>query len=102
MSARTCQLCGKPLSRLWVGGGDDFCSREHRNQYRIRRSMDQLQEAHKVSTLMRRREQPKPMARASHEGYVIARPANAPVMRLNGWRLPPTLPPLKCEVKTAM
>ena len=36
MTARTCQLCGKPLSRLRVGGDGDFCSREHRNQHRLR------------------------------------------------------------------
>jgi len=56
MSARTCQLCGRPLSRIWVGAGGDFCSREHRNQYGLRLGMDRLQEANKVATLMRRRE----------------------------------------------
>ena len=61
MSARTCQLCGKPLSRIWVGAGGDFCSREHRNQYRLRLGMDRLQEANKVATLMRRRENLKPV-----------------------------------------
>jgi hypothetical protein len=43
MSARTCLLCGKPLSRIWVGAGD-FCSREHGNQYRLKRGMDRLTE----------------------------------------------------------
>ena len=62
MSARTCQLCGKPLSRIWVGSGDDFCSREHRNQYRLRKGMDRLLEDNKVATLMRRREQLKPLS----------------------------------------
>ena len=66
MSTRTCQLCGKPLSRIWVGAGGDFCSREHRNQYRLRLGMDRLQEANKVATLMRRRENPKPI----QPGYV--------------------------------
>ncbi len=56
MSARTCQLCGRPLSRIWVGAGGDFCSREHRSQYGLRLGMDRLQEANKVATLMRRRE----------------------------------------------
>ena len=62
MNARTCQLCGKPLSRIWVGAGEDFCSREHRNQYRLRRGMDRLLEANKVASLMRRRENPKPLS----------------------------------------
>jgi len=64
MNGRTCLLCGKPLSRLWVGAGEDFCSREHRNQYRLRRGMDRLLEANKVANLMRRRENPKPISRA--------------------------------------
>lgn len=58
MSVRTCQLCGKPLGRIRAAAGD-FCSREHRNQFRLRRSMDQLLEANKVASLMRRRENPK-------------------------------------------
>src|ERR1035438_5378774 len=60
MSGRTCQLCGKPLSRIWTGGGD-YCSREHRNQHRLRLGMDRLQEANKVASLMRRRENLKPI-----------------------------------------
>ena len=59
MNARTCQLCGKPLSRLRVGGDGDFCSREHRNQHRLRAGMDRLEEANKVTSLMRRREYPR-------------------------------------------
>ena len=58
MSVRTCQFCGKPLSRIWTGGGD-YCSREHRNQHRLRLGMDRLVEANKVASLMRRRESPK-------------------------------------------
>ena len=61
MNPRTCLLCGKPLSRIWVGAGEDFCSREHRNQYRLRRGMDRLLEANKVANLIRRRELPKSM-----------------------------------------
>lgn len=61
MSARTCQLCGKPLGRIRVGAGEDFCSREHRNQYRLRQGMDRLQEANKVANVMRRREQLRPL-----------------------------------------
>ncbi|PWU10088.1 MAG: hypothetical protein C5B51_05020 [Terriglobia bacterium] len=61
MSAKACQLCGKPLSRMRVGSDGDFCSREHRNQFRLRKGMDRLQEANKVANLMRRRENPKQM-----------------------------------------
>jgi hypothetical protein len=56
MNARSCQLCGKPLSRLRVGGDGDFCSKEHRNQFRLRAGMDRLVEVNKVASLMRRRE----------------------------------------------
>jgi hypothetical protein len=64
MNARCCQLCGKPLSRLRVGGDGDFCSREHRNQHRLRRGMDRLEEANKVTSLMRRRENPRHISAA--------------------------------------
>ena len=63
MSVRSCLLCGRALSR-WSGSGDEFCSREHRNQYRLRRSMDRLQEANQVATVMRRRENPRPLKAA--------------------------------------
>src|SRR5581483_4409920 len=59
MSVKTCQLCGKALSRMRVGSDGDFCSREHRNQFRLRKGMDRLMEANKVASLMRRRENPK-------------------------------------------
>ena len=59
MPAKTCLLCGKTLVFIRVGAGGDFCSREHRNQYRLRRGMDCLAEANKVATLARRRETPK-------------------------------------------
>lgn len=58
-------MCGKPLSRIWVGAGDDFCSREHGNQYRLKRGMDRLTEANKISSLMRRRENPRLITTAS-------------------------------------
>src|SRR5579863_3134981 len=64
MTGRTCQLCGKPLSRFSVGSGGDFCSREHRNQFRLRLGMDRLQEANKVASLMRRRENARPFPAA--------------------------------------
>jgi hypothetical protein len=59
MAARTCLLCGKPLSRIRAGTSEDFCSQEHRNQYRLRQGMDRLLEANKVASVMRRRENPK-------------------------------------------
>lgn len=85
MSARTCQLCGKPLSRIWVGADGDFCSREHRNQYRLRLGMDRLLEANKVASLMRRRENPRPISPAqlmcdsaiSHRGFFQAKTSSA-------------------------
>lgn len=61
MSAKACQLCGKPLSRIRVGAEGDFCSREHRNQFRLRQGMGRLQEANQVATVMRRRENLKPL-----------------------------------------
>jgi hypothetical protein len=64
MNARTCLLCGKSLGRIWVGAGDDFCSREHGNQYRLKRGMDRLTETNKISSLMRKRENPKPITAA--------------------------------------
>src|SRR3954454_5836312 len=65
MAARTCMLCGKALSRIWAGNGEGFCSREHRNQYRLRRGMDRLLEANKVANVMRRRENPRQIPTAS-------------------------------------
>src|SRR5215467_2155862 len=59
MSVKSCQLCGKPLGRLWAGGDGEFCSKEHRSQYRLRRGMDRLVEVNKVANLMRRREAAK-------------------------------------------
>src|SRR5438067_12564865 len=59
MSVKTCQLCGKPLSRLRVGADPEFCSKEHRNQFRLRKGMDRLVEVNKVSSLLRRRESPR-------------------------------------------
>jgi len=50
-----------------VGAGGDFCSREHRNQYGLRLGMDRLQEANKVATLMRRRENLKTVVPAQAE-----------------------------------
>jgi hypothetical protein len=59
--SKNCLLCQKPLSRIRVGGGEDFCSREHRNQYRLRQGMNRLTEANKVANVMRRRENPRPI-----------------------------------------
>src|SRR5215471_11659059 len=65
MNARACQLCGKPLSRLRVGGDGDFCSKDHRNQFRLRAGMDRLVEVNKVASLMRRRESARPILPSS-------------------------------------
>ncbi|MDR3699516.1 MAG: hypothetical protein P4L56_07770 [Candidatus Sulfopaludibacter sp.] len=76
MNGRTCQLCGKPLSRIWAGGGGDFCSREHRNQYRLRCGMDTLLEANKHASLMRRRDTPRqfPLAQLQSNSAAETRP----------------------------
>src|ERR1017187_6793000 len=95
MNARTCLLCGKPLSRIWVGAGEDFCSREHRNQYRLRRGMDRLLEANKVASLMRRREQPKPIAAVLQAGTAAARGADSAPIRLSGSGTKPQYPASK-------
>ncbi|MGA3020222.1 MAG: hypothetical protein ABSF62_24135, partial [Bryobacteraceae bacterium] len=96
MNARTCQLCGKPLSRFAVGSGGDFCSREHRNQYRLRLGMDRLMEANKVASLMRRRENAKQISaeflltdcNIAPRSYPPARiPAQSPSM--NGFKPTP-------------
>src|ERR1039458_9594798 len=77
MTGRTCQLCGKPLSRFTVGSGGDFCSREHRNQFRLRLGMDRLLEANKVASLMRRRENAKtiPASQLARDSTVLPRAA---------------------------
>jgi len=74
MNAKNCLSCGRPLGRIRVGAGGDFCSREHRNQYRLRRGMDCLTEANKVSTLARRRENPKPLFAGAAPGTAKAAP----------------------------
>jgi hypothetical protein len=77
MNGRNCQLCGKPLSRFTVGSGGEFCSREHRNQFRLRLGMDRLLEANKVASLMRRRENAKaiPAAKLASDCKVLPRSA---------------------------
>src|SRR5580704_9328202 len=81
MNGRTCQLCGKPLSRFTVGSGGDFCSREHRNQFRLRLGMDRLQEANKVASLMRRRENAKPIPASQLTSDFKVLPRMAPPMQ---------------------
>src|SRR6476620_2989075 len=76
MAARTCLLCGKTLSRIWADKGEDFCSREHRNQYRLRRGMDRLIEANKVANVMRRRENPRQISTASLRSTGPSAPRN--------------------------
>jgi hypothetical protein len=82
MNGRTCQLCGKALSRFSVGSGGDFCSREHRNQFRLRLGMDRLMEANKVASLMRRRENAKtiPASQLARDTKVL--PRVAPLLRM--------------------
>src|SRR4051794_4653358 len=75
MAARTCLFCGKPLSRIFAGAGEDFCTREHRNQYRLRKGMDRLHEANKVASVIRRRESPRqiPLEQLRADGEVAPR-----------------------------
>jgi hypothetical protein len=54
MSGVTCQFCGKPLWRIRRGSDGDFCSREHRNQYKLRMGLTHLAEAEKVSSARRK------------------------------------------------
>jgi hypothetical protein len=82
MTGRTCQLCGKPLSRFTVGSGGDFCSREHRNQFRLRLGMDRLLEANKVASLMRRRENAKTIPAAQLASDCKVLPRVSPHLRL--------------------
>jgi len=82
MTGRTCQLCGKPLSRFAVGSGGDFCSREHRNQFRLRLGMDRLVEANKVASLMRRRENAKTIPAAQLASDCKSLPRVSPPLRL--------------------
>jgi len=76
MAIKTCRLCGRPLSRIRVGGDEDFCSREHRNQFRLRNSMGRLLEANKVANVMRRRETLRqiPVAQLQYPVEMKARP----------------------------
>src|SRR5690348_3207790 len=78
MSTKTCQLCGKALGRR---GDGDFCSSEHRNQFRLRRGMDRLEEANKVASLMRRRENPRaiPASQLVAAGACVPRASTDPV-----------------------
>ena len=104
MSVKTCQLCGKPLGRM-RGADGEFCSREHRNQFRMRQGLDRLEEANKVASLMRRRENLKPIpttqlaAGTAAESRAVVTPAQYPT------RTPedgfPHLNPLLFEVRVA-
>jgi hypothetical protein len=90
MPAKTCLHCGKPLVFIRVGAGGDYCSREHRNQYQLRRGMDCLAEANKVATLARRRETPKALFGEAASGSSGAEPRSfseaAPFALLAGLR----------------
>ena len=102
MSAKTCQLCGKPLSKIWIGAGE-FCSREHRNQYRMRRGMDRLLEANQVASLLRRRETPKAISPdrppadaeprlADHTQVRLSASPDAIAVPASGWAPTVTIP----------
>ena len=94
MSVRTCQLCGKALGRFAVGSGGDFCSREHRNQYRLRLGMDRLLEASKVANLMRRRENMKLLTAGKlATDYNVAPRCYPHAQRANGPAMVNALPP---------
>jgi hypothetical protein len=67
-----------------VGAGDDFCSREHGNQYRLKRGMDRLTETNKISSLMRRRESPRPIISASVPLNAAASHRDFPEVRILG------------------
>src|SRR3954454_7923272 len=104
MAARTCMLCGKALSRIWAGNGEGFCSREHRNQYRLRRGMDRLLEAGKVANVMRRRENPRQIPTeslrstgpASQRGFYEPRPPRE--LPDAGFAPPPIRPALQSRL----
>jgi hypothetical protein len=93
MSLRTCLLCGKPLSRIWSGSSEEFCSREHRNQYRLRQGMDRLLESTRVSNVMRRRELPMTVAQpAGPAGSDSARLAESRGIRVRSHNPKPMIP----------
>ncbi len=79
MAVKMCRLCGRPLSRIRVGGDEEFCSREHRNQFRLRSSMGRLLEANKVASVMRRRETLRqiPVTQLLHSAEMETRPGIA-------------------------
>jgi len=99
MKSSSCLLCGQPLSRIRVGGGEDFCSREHRNQYRLCRGMDRLSDAHKISTVIRRREVPKPLSQPF--GWRAGEPRMAEARRILETRKP-ALRPIVSRLITGM
>ena len=103
MNGRTCQLCGKALSRFTVGSGGDFCSREHRNQFRLRLGMDRLVEANKVANLMRRRENAKSIPASQLVRDSKVSPRVAPLLRMP-MRQPDVRPmrPLAAALPTPM
>jgi hypothetical protein len=99
MNAKTCQLCGKPLGRIRVGADGDFCSREHRNQYRLRQGMDRLTEANKMASLMRRSEQPKPINPGPVVGKTAAHAAEPQQLKIDA---PPNIPTVRWKPSTHM
>jgi hypothetical protein len=95
MSGVTCQFCGKPLWRIRRGSEGDFCSREHRNQYKLRMGLSQLVEAEKVSSIRRRCEVCNSSSLGRSAGLPETqkrRPASAPPRRTGG---APLFPPVR-------
>lgn len=99
MAARTCLLCGKSLGRI-RGAGEEFCSREHRNQYRLRRGMERLAEANQVASVIRRRESPRQIPTeqlraggdTSPRSFAAPQRANLEIRTPQLWPAPPALP----------
>jgi len=105
MSVKTCQLCSKPLGRMRGGVDGEFCSREHRNQFHMRQGLGRLEEANKMASLMRRRENLRPIpttqlaAGAAQTSRAVTTPAQYPTRALEPQF--PHLNPVLFEVRVA-
>src|SRR5690348_951597 len=105
MSVKTCQLCSKPLGRMRGGVDGEFCSREHRNQFHMRQGLGRLEEANKMASLMRRRENLRPIpttrlaAGAAQASRAVTTPAQYPTRALEPQF--PHLNPVLFEVRVA-
>jgi hypothetical protein len=59
---------------MWLRRHGDFCCREHREQYRLRRGLNLLQEAEELAALRRRRERPAAMGLQRPSGSALETP----------------------------